>query len=80
MQGSSIAKYGRSKEKRTDYKQVVLAIVVHTQGLLVRIQIYEGNKADCTTMMEVINSIEHLGLPESEKKIIRKKVPKRGRR
>ena len=70
MQGSSLAKYGRSKEKRMDCKQVVLAVVVNTQGLLVRTQIYEGNRADCTTMKEVIKSIEHRGLPESEKKII----------
>jgi transposase len=70
MQGSSLAKYGRSKEKRTDCKQVVLAVVVNTHGLLVRTHIYEGNKADCTTMKEVISSIEYKGLPESEKKII----------
>jgi transposase len=70
MQGSSLAKYGRSKEKRSDCKQVVFAAVVNTQGLLVRTQIYEGNKADCTTMQEILKSIEHKGLPESEKKII----------
>ena len=70
MKNSSLAKYGRSKEKRTDCKQVVLAAVVNTNGLLVRTQIYEGNRADCTTMQEVLKSIEHKGLPESEKKII----------
>ena len=70
MQHSQIAKYGRSKEKRTDCKQVVLGAVVGTNGLLVRTQIYEGNKADCTTMQEVLSSIEHKGLPPSEKKII----------
>jgi len=70
MKNSSLAKYGRSKEKRTDCKQVVLAAVVNTNGLLIRTQIYEGNRADCTTMQEVLKSIEHNGLPESEKKII----------
>jgi hypothetical protein len=33
MQNSSLAKYGRSKEKRTDCKQVVLAAIVNTNGL-----------------------------------------------
>jgi hypothetical protein len=69
MQNSSLAKYGRSKEKRTDCKQVVPAAVVNTNGLLVRTQIYEGNKSECTTMQEVLKSVEKKGLSESEKKI-----------
>jgi transposase len=70
MQDSSLAKYGRSKEKRSDCKLVVLAVVVNTQGLLVRTRIYEGNTGDCTTLREIIQSIERTGLPASEKKII----------
>ena len=70
MQGSSLAKYGRSKEKRSDCKQVVFAAVVNTQGLLVRTQIYEGSTGDCSTLQEIIQSIEGTGLPASEKKII----------
>ncbi|GHU74120.1 hypothetical protein FACS189413_18820 [Bacteroidia bacterium] len=70
MQGSSLAKYGRSKEKRSDCKLVVLAAVVNTEGILVRTQIFEGNVGDCTTMQEIIASIEQGGLPESEKKVI----------
>lgn len=70
MAHASLAKYGRSKEKRSDCKQVVLAAVVNTQGLLVRTQIYEGNRADCTTMQEVVQSIEQQGLPPSRQKII----------
>lgn len=70
MQGSSLAKYGRSKEKRSDCKLVVLAAVVNTEGILVRTQIFEGNVGDCTTMQEIIESMEHRGLPDSRKKII----------
>lgn len=70
MQGSSLAKYGRSKEKRSDCKQVVLAAVVNTQGLLVRTRIYEGNTGDCTTLQEIIESIQGAGLPRSEKKVV----------
>jgi hypothetical protein len=64
MQNSSLAKYGRSKENRTDCKQVVLAAVVNTNGLLVRTQIYEGNETECTTMQEVLKSVEEKGFPK----------------
>lgn len=55
--GSELCKYGRSKEKRNDCKVVVLAAVVNTDGLLVRTSIYEGNKADSTTLKDVIGSL-----------------------
>ncbi|MDR0575824.1 MAG: hypothetical protein LBG96_17685 [Tannerella sp.] len=32
--------------------------------------LYEGNTGDCTTLREIIQSIERTGLPASEKKII----------
>jgi transposase len=70
MQGSSLGKYGRSKEKRSDCKRVVWAAVVNTQGLWVRSRIYEGNTGDSATLGEIIQSIERTGLPASEKKII----------
>jgi transposase len=70
MQNSSLAKYGRPKEKRMDCKQVVLAAVVNTNGLSVRTQIYEGNRTGCTTMQEVLKPVEEKGLPGSENKII----------
>lgn len=70
MQNSSLAKHGRSKEKRSDCKQVVLAAVVNTQGLLVRTQIFEGNTGDCTTLQSIIQSLESSALPQSKKKVI----------
>lgn len=70
MRDSSLARYGRSKERRSDCKQVVLAAVVNQDGLLVRTRIYEGNRADCSTMQEVIGSLAIGGLPSSEKKVI----------
>lgn len=54
---TEICMYGRSKEKRNDCKIVVLAAVVNTEGLLVRTAIYEGNRADSTTVEEVIGSM-----------------------
>ena len=54
---SEICRYGRSKEKRSDCKIVVLAAVVNTEGLLVRTSIYEGNRHDSTTLKDVVGSV-----------------------
>ena len=58
MEDSRICKRGHSKEKRDDCKIVVLAAVVNTDGLLVRTEIFEGNRQDVTTLEEVIGSLE----------------------
>lgn len=55
---SELFRYGRSKEKRDDCKVVVLAAVVNTDGLLVRTRIYEGNRADVTTVADIIGSFK----------------------
>ena len=57
MEKSQICRFGRSKEKRSDCKIVVLAAVVNTEGLLVRTMIYEGNRHDSTTVEEVVGSL-----------------------
>ena len=56
---SGICQYGRSKEKRSDCKIVVLAAVVNTEGLLVRTSIYEGNRHDSITLEEVVGSVSN---------------------
>lgn len=58
MEDSAICRRGHSKEKRDDCKIVVLAAVVNTDGLLVRTEIFEGNRQDVTTLQEVIGSLE----------------------
>ena len=58
MEASKICRRGHSKEKRDDCKIVVLAAVVNTDGLLVRTEIFEGNRQDVTTLEEVIGSLE----------------------
>lgn len=57
MQGSKLARFGRSKEKRSDCRLVVLAAVVNAQGMLVRTRIFEGNRSDCSTLKEIIDSL-----------------------
>src|SRR5215210_2774764 len=58
MQGSVFAKYGRSKEKRSDAKIVVLAVVVNAEGFLKYSQVFEGNMSDSASL-EKIRSEEH---------------------
>jgi transposase len=57
MLGSKIAKFGRSKEKRSDARLVVLAVVVNREGFLKYSNIYQGNMADCTTLEGIINAL-----------------------
>lgn len=57
VRSSKIAKFGRSKEKRTDARLVVLAVVVNTEGFLKYSQIFEGNIADCSTLEKIIDEL-----------------------
>jgi hypothetical protein len=59
MQRSTIAKFGRSKEKRSDAKIVVLALVTNREGFLKYSNIFEGNKADCTTLKTIIDALSN---------------------
>jgi len=54
---SSIAKFARSKEKRSDCKLVALAMVVNIHGFVKHSKIYEGNVADCQTMSNLIEEL-----------------------
>lgn len=54
MRSSKIARFGRSKEKRSDARLVVLAVVVNTEGFLKYSQIFEGNIADSKTLEQII--------------------------
>ena len=54
---SKIAKFGRSKEKRSDAKIVALAVVVNVEGFVKYSHIYEGNIADCKTLKDTISGL-----------------------
>ena len=54
MRSSKIAKFGKSKEKRSDARLIVLAVVVNTEGFLKYSQIFEGNIADSKTLKQII--------------------------
>jgi transposase len=54
---SKLAKFGRSKEKRSDAKLVVLALVVNTEGFIKYSSVPEGNIADCQTLSAMIEKL-----------------------
>jgi len=56
-QNSSLAQFGRSKEKRNDAKLVVLAMVVNVEGFIKYTAIHEGNIADCNTLSVMIDKL-----------------------
>lgn len=56
---STLAKYGRSKEKRSDCKLVVLALVVNIFGFIKHSSVHEGNFSDCKDIEKVINSLDY---------------------
>ena len=51
---SKIARFGRSKEKRSDAKIVALAAVINAEGFLKYSKIYQGNMADVKTLETTI--------------------------
>jgi transposase len=57
--GSELAKYGRSKEKRNDAKLVVLALVVNIYGFIKYSCIHQGNMADCNNLSLMIDKLSH---------------------
>jgi hypothetical protein len=54
---SSIAQFGRSKEKRSDCKLVVLALVTNGEGFVKHSRFFSGNTADCTTLTDILTTL-----------------------
>lgn len=54
---SNLAKYGRSKEKRSDAKLVVLAMVVNIEGFIKYSAIHEGNFSDTSSITPLLEKI-----------------------
>jgi transposase len=51
---SKLAKHGRSKEKRTDAKLVVLALVVNPEGFIKYFNVHQGNMSDPATLEHML--------------------------
>ena len=57
--GSTLAKYGRSKEKRNDCPLVVFTGVINAQGFIRHSRIYQGNTPDTETLGDMILDLVH---------------------
>lgn len=58
MDDSQVCQYGRSKEKRNDCKQIVLALVVNQLGFPKHYQLFEGNMSDSKSFPLIIDTLD----------------------
>jgi transposase len=54
------AKHGYSRDKRSDCRQVVIALVVTTEGLPLAYEVLAGNRSDKTTLTEFLEKIQSM--------------------
>jgi transposase len=52
------ARYGHSRDQRPECKQLVLALVVTPEGFPLSYEVFEGNRADVTTLEEMLDAVE----------------------
>jgi hypothetical protein len=67
---SEIARFGRSKEKRSDAKLIVLAMVVNPEGFPKYTKILEGNTTDSASLPNMIDKLRLKTLDLSAKAIV----------
>lgn len=54
------ARHGYSRDKRSDCRQVVIALVVSSQGLPLAYEVLAGNRSDKTTLAEFLEKIQSM--------------------
>jgi hypothetical protein len=52
------ARYGYSRDKRSDCKQVCIGLVVSREGMPLGYEVFAGNRADVSTVQEMVEKIE----------------------
>jgi transposase len=57
-EGNSLAQRGYSRDHRPDCKQVCIALIVSTEGIPLAHRVFAGNRADVTTVEEIVEAIE----------------------
>lgn len=67
---SKLAKYGRSKEKRSDCPIVVFTGVINAEGFVRHSKIYEGNKPDSATLSDMVEDLKKHATPNSKQTIV----------
>jgi len=53
-----LPKFGRSKEKRNDCKQIIFTGVINKEGFIRYSRVYEGNRADSTTLEDMVGDLK----------------------
>ena len=56
--GNPQMRRGYSRDHRPDCKQVVLALVVSPEGFPLASEVFDGNRADVTTLEEIVSAVE----------------------
>ena len=60
MLGNRQAQRGYSRDQRPDCKQVCIGLVVTTEGLPLAYEVFDGNRADVSTVEEMVDVMEQL--------------------
>jgi hypothetical protein len=68
--GSRLARFGRSKEKRSDAKLVVLALVINPYGFIKYSSILQGNVSDPSTLEAMIKDLRSKTSATAEKALV----------
>jgi transposase len=55
---ASKAAFGYSRDHRPDCRQLILALVVTEEGFPLSYEVFEGNRADVSTLEEILDSVE----------------------
>ena len=56
--GIAQARYGYSRDKRSDCKQVIVALIVTREGLPLDFEIFDGNRRDHQTLQQIVEAVE----------------------
>jgi transposase len=56
--GNEMAKRGYSRDSRGDCPQVVIALIVTTDGYPLGYEVFDGNTADSTTVQQIVEKVE----------------------
>lgn len=67
---SRIAKFGKSKERRNDCKQVVFTGVINAQGFIRYSRIYDGNTADIVTLRDMVADLKRHSGTVADKTVV----------
>ncbi len=57
-EGNPLLKRGYSRDHRADCKQLVIALVVNPEGFPYSYEVFEGNRADVTTLETILRVVE----------------------